>query len=79
MLKQTKKAIEGGNLNFPKLEADAQLELTQSGFLVDYYTIRNPRTLVPASAEDNELVILVTARLGTTRLLDNIEVNTAQR
>jgi pantoate--beta-alanine ligase len=32
-------------------------------------------TLEPASADDKQLVILAAAYVGTTRLIDNIEVN----
>jgi pantothenate synthetase len=37
--------------------------------------VRNQTDLLPANPIQRELVILVAARLGNTRLLDNIEVS----
>jgi pantothenate synthetase len=36
--------------------------------------VRNRSDLLPASQSQRDLVILAAARLGNTRLLDNIEV-----
>jgi len=41
---------------------------------VDYLAVRNQSDLQPASHAQRELVILAAARLGNTRLLDNVEV-----
>jgi pantoate--beta-alanine ligase len=46
-----------------------------AGFALDYFEIRHAETLAPVtSASDGPLRILVAARLGTTRLIDNIAV-----
>ncbi len=46
-----------------------------AGFALDYFELRNAETLAPiTSTEDEPLRILVAARLGTTRLIDNIPV-----
>jgi len=47
-----------------------------AGFALDYFEIRNADTLAPvASASDAPLRILVAAKIGKTRLIDNIAVS----
>jgi pantoate--beta-alanine ligase len=49
--------------------------ITEAGFALDYFEVRHAETLAPiASVKDGPMRILVAARLGTTRLLDNIAV-----
>jgi pantoate--beta-alanine ligase len=46
-----------------------------AGFSVDYFEARHAETLKPvASATDGPLRLLAAARLGTTRLIDNVKV-----
>jgi pantoate--beta-alanine ligase len=46
-----------------------------AGFALDYFELRNAETLQPVtSTRDGPLRILVAARLGTTRLIDNLAV-----
>lgn len=46
-----------------------------AGFALDYFELRHAETLTPVtSREDGPLRILVAAKLGTTRLIDNIAV-----
>jgi len=47
-------------------------QLNQLGFQTDYYEIRRQSDLQLPQAEDKELVILVAAKLGNTRLIDNL-------
>ncbi len=55
--------------------ADARQALAASGFAVDYFEIRNAETLAPASGSSREpLRLLAAARLGRTRLIDNIPI-----
>ena len=68
-------SITAGENTFDKLEQRAIERLNQAGFETDYFCVCNVETLEPASPEDRRLVILVTARLGETRLLDNIEID----
>lgn len=68
-------SISAGETDFEKLEKQATEQLNQAGFDTDYYNICNADTLKSATSEDKKLVILVTARLGETRLLDNIEID----
>ncbi|MBV9462502.1 MAG: pantoate--beta-alanine ligase, partial [Bradyrhizobium sp.] len=49
--------------------------IRQAGFALDYLEVRHAETLAPvASIEDGPLRILVAAKLGTTRLIDNMAV-----
>jgi pantoate--beta-alanine ligase len=45
-----------------------------AGFALDYFELRNAETLQPVTSTDGPLRILVAARLGTTRLIDNLAV-----
>ncbi len=74
-LQQTAYQIDAGERDFAKLQQTAVSVLDEAGFKTDYFTICNAETLLPATPEDRDLVILVTAALGQTRLLDNIEVS----
>lgn len=48
--------------------------LTKAGFRIDYFEAREAETLALPSPSSKSLRLLVAARLGTTRLIDNIEV-----
>ena len=74
-LQHTAKQIEQGERDYDKLQREAIAVLDGAGFRTDYLVICNAETLLPASAQDRDLVILVTAALGPTRLLDNIEIS----
>ena len=68
-------ALMSGNRNFERLSQTACDRLLAEGFdQVDYISIVNASSLEPAQTTDRKLVILATARLGSTRLLDNIEL-----
>ena len=74
-LQQVAAGIDQGERDFRALEQDASASLDDAGFKTDYFNICNAETLLPATADDRDLVILVTAVMGQTRLLDNIEVS----
>jgi pantoate--beta-alanine ligase len=68
-------SIKQGNRDFPAL-ISAQLQaLEAAGLRPDYLEIRHGLTLRPATTEDRDLVILVAAFLGTTRLIDNLHLS----
>ncbi len=60
-------------LNFQQLEQATTDSLTSHGWAVDYVAIKSALTLAPVSDTDTDLVILAAAKLGNTRLIDNIE------
>lgn len=74
-LLQTADALQRGKGDRRQLEQAAAATLEDAGFIVDYYTVRNADTLDPANADEKKLVILTAARLGGTRLIDNIIVS----
>ncbi len=66
--------IQGGNRDFSSLERDAIAELTAHGWVPDYIAVRNTIDLQLPAAHESRLVVLAAARLGSTRLIDNLEV-----
>ena len=49
--------------------------ITNAGFALDYFEARHAETLAPiSSVKDGPIRILVAARLGNTRLIDNVGV-----
>ncbi|GAB2520898.1 pantoate--beta-alanine ligase [Lysobacter humi (ex Lee et al. 2017)] len=54
------------------VERDASRALAAAGFEVDYAVVRRPDLALPAAGE-RPAVALVAARLGRTRLIDNLE------
>ena len=75
LLQQTAQKIGQGERDFEMLQQSAIDTLDGAGFKTDYFCICNAETLLAATADDRDLVILVTAAMGPTRLLDNIEVS----
>lgn len=59
---------------FAVAEDMASSHLQQTGFRPDYINISHAETLEPAKPDDRDLVILAAAWIGTTRLIDNLEV-----
>jgi len=51
----------------------AMAELVAAGWQPDYIELRRQRDLAPPQAAERELVVLGAARLGATRLIDNVE------
>lgn len=67
-------ALQAGSNDYAGLEAVAHADLTAHGWQVDYVEIRAADTLEIAHAGERHIVILAAARLGKTRLIDNIDV-----
>jgi pantoate--beta-alanine ligase len=54
---------------------DGRAEIARDGFVIDYLEARDAETLAPVTAEsDRPLRLLVAARIGRTRLIDNVAV-----
>ena len=67
-------AVLGGDRNFIAMEYAAGALLARHGWNVDYVVVRNQRAVLRPDNTDKALVILGAAKLGQTRLIDNIEV-----
>lgn len=74
LLQQMRQSILQGERDIERLQRQAVSALVTKGWEVDYVEVRNQSDLQPASAMQREWVILVAAKLGIPRLLDNIEV-----
>ncbi|MGQ9861607.1 MAG: pantoate--beta-alanine ligase [Thiobacillaceae bacterium] len=74
-LKDLRRRIEAGASDLSTLEAEARAELEAHGWQVDYVSVRSRATLLPPAAGERALVVLGAARLGGTRLIDNVEAN----
>ncbi|MGZ0705540.1 pantoate--beta-alanine ligase [Pseudomonas piscis] len=75
VLNQIAESIRSGERDYPQLLAEQQRQLEAAGLRQDYLEIRHARNLRLATAEDRDLVILVAAYLGTTRLIDNLHLD----
>ncbi|QRY79571.1 pantoate--beta-alanine ligase [Pseudomonas sp. PDNC002] len=71
-LKYLAERIRQGQHDYPALLAEGRQRIEQAGLRIDYLEVRESLGLRPASADDRQLVILVAAFHGTTRLIDNL-------
>lgn len=74
-LQQMREAAQRGK-PAATIERDAMQWLESAGFHVDYAAVRRAQDLAPpARGERTGLVALIAARLGTTRLIDNLPLD----
>ncbi|MBL8447492.1 MAG: pantoate--beta-alanine ligase [Zoogloeaceae bacterium] len=73
LLSGIRRALQAGERDIPRLEIDALEELAAHGWQPDYIAVRRRSDLQPAQA-DEPLVVLAAAKLGSTRLIDNLEI-----
>ncbi|KAF3997736.1 pantoate--beta-alanine ligase [Glaciimonas immobilis] len=70
--------VRNGQRNIDALEQEAMAQLRQGGWQPDYISVRKRHNLQPASAhevaEGEPLVVLAAAKIGITRLIDNLEI-----
>lgn len=64
-----------GQENYADLEADAIKALSSEGFDPDYISIREGRTLRPPNSQSRDRRVFGAARLGETRLIDNLAID----
>jgi len=73
-LKESARRLQDGG-DIAAAMADGAEMITAAGFALDYFEVRHAETLAPVnSVDDGPLRILVAAKLGSTRLIDNIAV-----
>jgi pantoate--beta-alanine ligase len=68
------KALRGDERDFARIERERLEALRAHGFQPDYVAIRRPHDLAVPGPDDRNFVILAAARLGRTRLIDNVQV-----
>jgi pantoate--beta-alanine ligase len=68
------KAVGAGRRDFESLGNEAAHRLATAGWAPDYVSIRRRANLAQAGPGDTELVVVAAARLGATRLIDNLEI-----
>ena len=77
-LQALRTAVLGGERDLPALEQRAMATLAERGWQPDYLTVRRRADLLAPGAADlaggTPLVALAAARLGSTRLIDNLEI-----
>ncbi|WP_151739340.1 pantoate--beta-alanine ligase [Acinetobacter nosocomialis] len=71
-LKQAEEQLHQGK-DLQLVLADLKTLLTDNGFVVDYVEARQPN-LLAVSQFDRDIVLFVAAKLGGTRLIDNLQV-----
>jgi pantoate--beta-alanine ligase len=78
VLHQVRDRVKAGEADLARIEQEAQRELAAVGWKVDYVSIRRQFNLKAPSAEQHAagdpLVVLAAAKLGRTRLIDNLEI-----
>lgn len=77
-LNEVANEVRSGHLDIFELERAAMARLSTRGWKPDYVSIRKRADLQPPSAGDiakgEPLVVLTAAKLGITRLIDNLEI-----
>jgi len=73
-LSEVRERILLRNMEATELEQAAIMQLEQQGFAPDYVAIRDSVSLQEPQTLTDHLVILAAARLGKTRLIDNLRV-----
>lgn len=75
ILQDCREAIACGFDSYAELEQHARLALLEAGFEPEYIAICDAATLDSVTLNTEEIVILAAARLGNTRLIDNVTLN----
>ena len=73
-MKESARRLRAGDDIKAAMAGGAEL-IVSAGFKLDYFEARHADTLAPiASVKDGPVRILVAARIGKTRLIDNVAV-----
>jgi pantoate--beta-alanine ligase len=71
---QVAERLRAQDSSYRDLEMAAMADLEKAGFSPEYVNIRHAETLLPAEIGETRCVVLAAARLGDTRLIDNVKV-----
>jgi pantoate--beta-alanine ligase len=69
-------AVDEGERDAATIAARARTELTDAEIEPDYFELVDPHTLAPVPQIDRDVLAVVAARVGTTRLIDNQPLST---
>ena len=72
-LKQLAETLSQDLSQLEQRSADSQCRLAEAGFEPDYLHVLDAETLLPLTNQSQQGVILIAAKLGAARLIDNIE------
>ena len=75
VLLRAREELRDGKRDFLRIELEAMAHLAGRGWQPDYIAIRRQGDLLAPEPADRELVIVAAARLGVTRLIDNVELS----
>ena len=74
-LKKIGEGLQAGKRDYPQMEQQALDELAGFGMKPDYVSVRRAENLAEPDRDTDELIILAAARLGESRLIDNLAVH----
>jgi pantoate--beta-alanine ligase len=74
ILSKVRDGLVAGEAGYAKLEREASAALAKAGWKVEYVSVRRQADLGIPQEGERKLVVLAAARLGATRLIDNLEV-----
>jgi pantoate--beta-alanine ligase len=69
--------LAAGDRGIAAIEHESAEALRAAGWAPDYVAVRRQADLQPPDAADTGLVVVAAAKLGATRLIDNVEVTAA--
>jgi pantoate--beta-alanine ligase len=73
-MKESVRRLRAGDEVAAAMAAGAGM-ISAAGFALDYFEVRHAETLAPiSSVKDGPMRILVAAKIGRTRLIDNVAV-----
>jgi pantoate--beta-alanine ligase len=72
-LREAQRQIREGAHDYQRIELEAMADLAHHGWRPDYVAVRRQADLQPPE-NGGALVVLAAARLGNTRLIDNVEI-----
>jgi len=75
VLEQVRDELLAGTHDYQRLELHGMSVLADHGWKPDYVAVRRRTDLQPPVNGETDLVVLAAARLGATRLIDNIELD----
>ena len=74
-LTRARDELTAGKRDYQRIELEAMAHLAGRGWKPDYIAIRRQADLQGPDTHDRDLVIVAAARIGMTRLIDNLELS----